>query len=148
MSFLLSSCTILNSAGKARRAIFTVGATLVLSTALNVVLLYTADNQGEALSRAGLATAVAMVAGALVSGVVVLKTFGALISPLSAVRLLGAAGGTFLAGWWLASGGVLVTVAQCAGLVLVYGGVLVVTRELGGEDLGKVLKMLGGGPSK
>ena len=148
LSFLLIACTILNSAGKTRRAIFTVGATLVLSTALNVVLLYTADTQGEALSRAGLATALAMVAGASVSGVVVLKTFGALLAPLSAVRLMGAAVGTFFVGWWLGSGGVVLTIAQCAGLVLVYGGTLILTRELGADDFGKVLNMLGRGPSK
>jgi len=86
-SLFTIACTILNGAGHTRSTV-TIGLiSLALATAANWIAIDRALATGhDPLRWAAWATAGAMGAGLLLSGVWVLRTFGAFLSPLSLVR--------------------------------------------------------------
>jgi stage V sporulation protein B len=94
-------------------------------------------------ARAALATSVALVASLGIAGVLVVRVAGALVSPLTVVRvviaLLVAGGAPTLLGHT----GKLATLGLSAVIGLVYLVVLVVTGELGKADLGLIRRVLG-----
>jgi stage V sporulation protein B len=145
LSLTVISSTILNGAGKPRRAIIAMTTTLVLSAFANYIALATAADGAEALTRAGLATAVAMAVGAVVSAAFVWSSFGALVATKSAARILAAGAVTFAVGYLIPEGSTLITLVQCAGLLLFYTVVLLVSREITKQDWAQILQILGRG---
>jgi stage V sporulation protein B len=143
LAMTIIGCTILNGAGKTRRAIATMLATVVLSASANAIALSTAETGAQALYRSGLATAAAMGVGAVIASIFVWRTFGALMDGLSGVRILGAGAATFVAGNYVPEGGVLLTLAQCVLMLLFYAALLIFSREVGKDDWRRILTILG-----
>jgi O-antigen/teichoic acid export membrane protein len=127
--------TIINSAGKTRPT-FIIGAiTLTAATVANwVVIKMMLEKGGDALLAAALATTGAMLFGALVSGLYLMRHFGAFLSPITVVRVaLSAAVALAVARFWPATGflgGKLGTLMSCAAIGLTYLMVAVASGEL------------------
>jgi stage V sporulation protein B len=94
---------------------------------------------GHALVAAALATSLAMLVGAIASGVVVYRRLGAFIPALSLVRIAIATGAAVAVGRFVHLGaGKLMTIAQAAMVGATFLVVLVITRELGKRDLAAI----------
>ncbi len=142
LTILVIGCTVLNGAGKTRKAIYAVSATLGLAIVLDVVALKSSQTEAQALARTGLATAVAMGLGAGAMGWILWREFRAHVSWVSLGRIMLATGVTFGLGLVVPWKGRFVTVLVCGALLLLYGLLLVASRELGPADLALVSGLL------
>src|SRR5207244_1873662 len=96
-------------------------------------LCYLLAQEHGALGTAA-ATAIAVSVGALAALATLWRLFGAGIPALSVLRVGAASAAVWGISQALPQTGRVLTAAKCAGLLLVYGAVLVATRELGGAD--------------
>jgi hypothetical protein len=78
----------------------------------------------------------------LSAGFLVRRAAGAVVAPLSVVRVLVAVAVVVVIGQALPSGGPVLTVVSAAVLALIYALLLIVSRELGKNDVALVLKVL------
>jgi O-antigen/teichoic acid export membrane protein len=130
--------TILNGAGKTLPAVITAGVTLAVATVGNAIAIPIAAERGDVLPVAATVTSAAMVIGALASGWVLRRRFGAFLPLASLARIAIATACAFAAGRALPGvlpGGKLVTLVQLALVAAAFLIVLVITRELGARDL-------------
>lgn len=130
--------TILNGAGKTLPAVVTAAITLAVATVGNAIAIPIAAERGDVLPVAATVTSAAMVIGALASGWVLRRRFGAFLPLVSLARIAIATACAFAAGRALPGvlpGGKLMTLVQLALSAAVFLIVLVITRELGARDL-------------
>ncbi|HET7504505.1 MAG TPA: MATE family efflux transporter, partial [Kofleriaceae bacterium] len=130
--------TILNGAGKTLPAVATAAFTLAIATIANAIAIPIAAEHGEVLHVAALVTTGAMVVGAIASGWVLHRQFGAFLPIASVVRVALATAAALVVGRALPGvvpGGKLITLVIAAVVVATFLVVLVVTRELGRRDL-------------
>jgi stage V sporulation protein B len=130
--------TILNGAGKTLPAVVTAAVTLGLATAGNYVAIPIAAEHGDVLRVAALVTTGAMVVGAIASGWVLRREFGAFLPVASIVRIAIATACALALGRLLPGvlpGGKLMTLVAAAAVAATFLTVLIVTRELGKRDL-------------
>ncbi|HEU4734496.1 MAG TPA: oligosaccharide flippase family protein [Kofleriaceae bacterium] len=131
--------TILNGAGKTLPAVATAAFTLAIATVANAIAIPIAAEHGDVLHVAALVTSGAMAVGALASGWVLHRQFGAFLPIASVVRVAIATAAALAVGRVLPrlapSGGKLITLAIAAVVGATFLVVLVVTRELGRRDL-------------
>ena len=85
--------------------------------------------------RTALATTTGIVAATIAAGFLVWKTAGAVVSPLCVVRVLVSMGIAITLGRFLPPGGKFMALAYSAMVAGTYVVLLLVTRELGKNDL-------------
>lgn len=138
-SLLTISNTILNGAGHTRAVIGTTLTTLLLLLVANALAVPRAASAEAALAVAAAATASAMAVGLGLVALVLRRTLGAAL-PLRSLGRVGVAWVlAALVGAWLPERSRLVTIVECAGVLVVYFGVLIVLGELRWQDAAKVL---------
>lgn len=130
--------TIITASGRPTVSLVVGAATLAVSALLNSMLIPSRGTVGAAIS-----TTVAMFIGVMLAGGYLLSRFGALIAPLSLLRIGVCAGVVFFASILLTPASVPLILAQLAGLSLAYAAMLVLTGELARHDLDSVKKVLG-----
>jgi len=127
--------TILNGAGKTGGAIVTAAITLALAAVGNAIAIPIAAEHGDVLFVAATVTTCAMAVGAVVSGWVLHRRFGAFLPPASIVRIAIATGCALAVGRVLPFHGKLMTLVEAVVVGATFLIVLVITRELGKRDL-------------
>ncbi len=127
--------TILNSAGLTKQTIGVAAVTLAVAFVGNWIAIPIAAEHGYVLEVAATVSGAAMVVGAVASGAILFKKFGAFLPLLSIVRIGIATGAAFAVGRALPLHGKLMTLAEAVVVGVTYLVVLVATRELGKSDL-------------
>jgi stage V sporulation protein B len=127
--------TILNSAGLTLPATVTAGITLAFAAIGNAIAIPIAAARGDVLHTAAVVTSLAMLAGAILSGWVLRRRFGAFLPLASIVRIAVATVAALAVGRVLPLHGKLMTLVEAVIVGAVFIIVLVVTRELGRRDL-------------
>jgi len=127
--------TILNGAGMSRVAIASAALTLVVAAAGNYIVIPLAVDSGRVLEAAAAVTGASMLVGAIVSGAMLRKHFGAFLPISSAVRIAIATATALALGHVVPLHGKLMTLAECVVIGLTFLVVLVATGELGKRDL-------------
>ena len=143
--------TILNGAGRTLPAVVTAAFTLGIAAVANYIAIPIAAERGSVLEIAALVTTGAMAVGALVSGWVLHRRFGAFLPAASALRIAiatGAAIGVGRArvaeraiGYVVPLHGKLMTLIEALVVGATFLVVLVITRELGRGDLEAIKAM-------
>ena len=122
--------TIISASGRPTVSLMIGIVTLVASAALNALLI-----PRLGLTGAGLATTLAMFAGAGVGGAYLLTKFGALIPPLSLARIVACSAAVYALSLAYAPASKVLIVAKLAVLGLLYVVALIVSREVGRDEL-------------
>jgi len=122
--------TIISASGQPRVSLLIAGVTLVLSAALNALLIPT-----QGLAGAATATTVSMIAGSVIACGYVWKKFRALMSILSAVRIVACAGVVYGAALVFSPSSKVLIVVELIALSLAYLIALIVSGELDRKDL-------------
>lgn len=135
--------TVLNSAGRTRDAIVISAVTLALVAGALWVIVPRFEPGWQMLFACAAATTAAMALGAILSGVALVKRFGAFVPIATVVRVAIAAAATIAAGRVSASRKLVPTAGLAVACALVYVVVLVASRELGGKDVALVRRALG-----
>lgn len=137
------SSTALTSLGRERTSATLTGVAVLLVGGGCSLVAPSAAFGPEMLHRTAISTSLALLICALIAAVLLRREAGAFVSPATFVRVLLAVAITVVVGMqmpWLSKPLVLV---QGIVMALVYLVVLVVTGELGKQDLGQVKKVLG-----
>jgi O-antigen/teichoic acid export membrane protein len=122
--------TIISASGRPKVSLWIGTVTLLASGVFNFALI-----PAYGLTGAALGTTAAMFLGALVSAGYVKRTLGAFLPLLSAIRIVVCALGVFVVSKFLVPESRLLIVLQLAGMAVVYVAGLIITGELGTEDL-------------
>lgn len=130
--------TILNSAGRTREAVLVAFLTLGLSTAALWLGIPGAVPGAGMLLTCGAATAGAMAVGAVVSGWVLWRRFGAFVPALTVVRVGLATIAAAAVGRLLPDAGRIVTLGEAPACAAAFLVVLVATGELGRADVAAI----------
>jgi stage V sporulation protein B len=130
--------TILNGAGQSQAAIACALVTLAVAAIGNFIVIPRCEPGREVLVAAATVTGVSMLIGALTTGWVLVRRFGAFLPVLSALRVGAASAVAIGVGRVLPAGGPLMTLVEAAATGVVYLGVLLATGELGKKDLAAI----------
>lgn len=122
--------TIISASGQPRISLLLGVITLVLSTVLNALLIPV-----YGLAGAATATTASMLTGSLVAGAYVWRRFRALMSLASFFRIAGSAGAIYAASLLFSPASKLLIIGQLFALSVAYLVALVLTGELGRDDL-------------
>src|SRR5207245_6378787 len=95
------------------------------------------------LYRTAVSTSIGPVVATLGAAALVHKTAGAVVAPLTLVRVLSALVGAIAAARSLPQGGKLVTIAECMFVVGIYVALLALLREIGTRDAATLRQILG-----
>jgi stage V sporulation protein B len=130
--------TVLNSLQQERASTIVTGIAFAL-----VVLLCFGRARGTELSpellfRTAFATTAGIALATLAAAVLVKRTAGAVVAPLSLLRVVGATAVAIAVARFLPSPGKVMTIAYAALVGAIYLALLLVTRELGREDVANV----------
>jgi stage V sporulation protein B len=96
----------------------------------------------ELLLRTAMATTAGIVVATVGAGFMVYKTTGAVVAPLSVVRVVAAMAIAITLGRWLPPGGKMMALAYSAVVAGVYVVILLLSRELGKNDLANVKNVI------
>ena len=129
--------TIISAAGRPNVSLLVGAVTLTLSVALNAALI-----PAYGLTGAAIATTASMFVGVMIGGGYLLTKYGALMRPLSLMRIASCAGLIYFASLLIAPASKLMILVKLALLSVVYLIALVVSRELGRDDVGMLKKVL------
>ena len=127
--------TILNGAGYTRHAIATAAVTLAVAAIGNAIVIPRLDPGRELLLGAAIVTSTAMVIGAAASGWMLWRKLGAFLPVASLIRVAIAIAVAIAVGRVLPLRTPLMTLVEAAVVGLVFLAVLILTRELGKQDL-------------
>ncbi|MBS2011838.1 MAG: lipopolysaccharide biosynthesis protein [Deltaproteobacteria bacterium] len=133
--------TILVSLGKERPAMVLTAVALFLLVGSCAVMIPGASFGTAQLHAAATATCSALVLALVVGIFVVRRSAGAFVPLKTALRVGGCIAGAFAVGAVMPMFSKLLTPVVATGVVLTYFGALVVTREIGKEDLSLVLSI-------
>ncbi len=133
--------TVLSSLHKERWSMALNGVATAMVAAAAWGLVPGAAQGSPLAERAALATSCALLTAALLGAVAVRRVAGALVSPWTLARVLVAGAAAAALPVALGYGGKLVTIALAAAVGFVYFIALIVTRELGRDDLELVLRV-------
>jgi stage V sporulation protein B len=133
--------TILNGAGHTRAAIVTAAVTLVAAVLANALVIPRFPPGRDILLAAASATAGAMVIGAALGGVFLVRKLGAFMPWATLVRVLLAVAAALLTGRLVPFTTPLLTLVEAVLVAVSYLAVLVLTRELTGRDLAALLSL-------
>jgi stage V sporulation protein B len=130
--------TVLNSLGRERASALVTGLAFVLVVVACFIGVRGGPFGEVLLLRTAWATAAGLTLAALAAGWAVRHAAGGVISPLSALRIAAALALTATLGRFLPDGGKWMTVLYAPLLACVYLALLILSRELGREDLGQL----------
>lgn len=133
--------TILNGSGDTRSALLSVALTLVLAVVANALVIPRFHPGRELLTACAAATSGAMVVGALFSAWLLRQSTGATIPLSTALRVIIAGAAAVALGRFWPTHGALGTMLESCGIGIFFLVVLVMTREMGREDLISVLAL-------
>jgi stage V sporulation protein B len=133
----------LTSLGRAVSSWLLTAAGVILIGAGCYVLLPRASFGREMLVQAATAVAVALTVTASAAGVVLGRAAGGFVAPLSLLRVLGALGVAVAAGTRLPWMGKPMVVLEALAVGVIYVVVLIVTREIGAADVGRIKQVIG-----
>ncbi|MBN2344507.1 MAG: hypothetical protein JXX29_01585 [Deltaproteobacteria bacterium] len=140
---LVITNTVLNAAGKKWHAMTTVLIGMVGVLGLDALFLSFADCPGEhVLFLTAVGTSIAMFVTLAVSLFFVFRTFGAMVPLFTLFRVVAASATAVVAVHYAPGSGAVATLAHCVGVLVIYFGILSVTREFTGEDLGQLRQIL------
>jgi stage V sporulation protein B len=122
--------TIITASGRPKISLLIGAVTLAVNVGLNVVLIPRYGLKGAAIS-----TTVAMLVGAVAAGAYVWASFGTLLSGASALRIAGSAALVIAGSKIFTPTSILATVIELATMGVLYLAALIVTGELGKNDL-------------
>lgn len=125
--------TIISASGRPLVSLLIAATTLIASAVLNALMI-----PRYGLVGAATATSISMFGGAVAGCAYVKVRFGALISPLSALRIVACAGLVYGASLLFSPASKVLVLTQLAGLCAVYVAALIVSREVGREDLNAI----------
>jgi len=134
--------TVLNSLRRERASAGITAVAVLAVAALCVVRVRGAAFGEELLFRTATATSVGLFIATLSAGLLVRRTAGAVVAPLSVLRVVAAVALVVTAGQLLPDRGTVVTVASAALLALGYAVLLIAFRELGRQDLTLLLRVI------
>jgi len=134
---------VLNGIDRQRESARVTAAAVTLIATLCVLWFRDAPFGAELLERAALATSLGLALATLGAGWLVARHAGAVMAPLSALRILAAMAVTIAVARHLPEGGKLFTVAAAAAVGALYLVLLVVLRELTTADLASVTRIVG-----
>jgi len=129
--------TIISASGHPGVSLLIGLLTLGASAALNVLLI-----PSYGLAGAAAATTASMLAGAIAGCAYVRVRFGALMPPRSVVRITGCAAVVYAISLQFTPLSKLMIVVQLAVLAFVYLVALIATREIGGDDLKMIRRVI------
>src|SRR6185369_8464330 len=129
--------TIITASGQPRISLTIAAITLIVSAALNALLI-----PGYGLPGAALATSVAMFLGTLLAVGYLWKRFGAFVSMLSIVRIVASAAAVYGASFIFSPKSKVMIIAELAMLSIAYLVALVVSGEFGLAELHLISKVL------
>ena len=129
--------TIISASGRPAVSLIIGAATLVASAGLNFLLI-----PRFGLAGAGLATTLAMLAGAAMSGGYLLAKFRALIRPLALVRIGVATAAAYLMSLGYTPNSRALIVVKLAVISVAYIALLVACREVGREEMSLIRRIL------
>ncbi len=142
-AILAMFATVLNSLKRERQAVAAIGAAFVL-VVIGCYWRVRGQPFGEDLLwRTAIATSTGLAVAALVAAALVKRTAGAVVKPLSLVRVLAALAVAVVVGRNLPYHGKVVTIGYAIAVGVVYLLMLVVTRELGKDDLALIKAVVG-----
>lgn len=136
------STTILVAAGRTRQASLLMGAMLLMVTAGNVAGLTFGPGGTGALAATAAGTLTGCALGLVLIGLWVKKTFGAFVSPVTVLRVAVSstvAAATVAAVPWQ---GKVATLGLAGVAVAVYAACIALSRELTGEEIGRIVRVL------
>ena len=136
------STTILVAAGRTRQASLLMGAMLMMVTAGNVAGLTFGPGGTGALAATAAGTLTGCALGLVLIGLWVKKTFGAFVSPVTVLRV---ALSTTVAAATVAAvplQGKVATLGLAGVAVAVYAACIALSRELTGEEIGRIVRVL------
>ncbi len=134
---------VLNGAGRTRDAIAVAVSTLaILGAGLRLAVPHGAPGS-EVLAICAGATSLAMLLGAVVSGVYLWRRFGAFLPAATVVRVILAIAAAIGSGHYLIPSGKVATLAYSVICGAVYAAVIVMTRELGPAELAALRRRKG-----
>jgi stage V sporulation protein B len=129
--------TIISASGQPKVSLLLGVITLVLSTALNALLI-----PSHGLAGAAAATTVSMLGGTILACAYVWRRFRTLMSITSALRIPGCAGVIYAAALLFSPGSKLMIIAQLIALSVAYVIALIITGELGRSDLRLIARVV------
>jgi len=129
--------TIISASGQPKVSLLLGVITLVLSTALNALLI-----PSHGLAGAAAATTVSMLAGTALACAYLRRRFSTLMSIVSAVRIAGCAGVIYAASLLFSPASKVLIIAQLIVLSVAYVITLIITGELGRNDLRLIARVL------
>jgi O-antigen/teichoic acid export membrane protein len=129
--------TIITASGRPAVSLMTGTATLAASLGLNALLIPRYGIEGSAV-----ATTVSMMIGVSIGAIYLLRRFGSLMPGLSFMRIALCAGALYAASLSWSPESKALIVAKLIALTFVYIGLLVITREIGPEDLKAVKSVI------
>ena len=118
--------------------VLTGAVALVLVVGLCYLRVPDTEYGAEVLWRTAQATSLGLLLATLAAGWLVKRVTGALLSPLTALRVGGAMAVAIAVGRFLPSAGKVMTIAYAAIIVVTYVVMLLATRELNRADLGNL----------
>jgi stage V sporulation protein B len=143
-AMLAIATTVLASLGRERLSAFITMGALVLVMGACTLLAATADFGSPQLRATAIGTSVALLCALLAAGVAVERLAGGFVGALSVIRVLFAVGVVRAFALLLPMhGGRVLTLALAAAVALLFGVVLVATRELTGADAEVLRKVRG-----
>ena len=140
-SLFAISGTILNGAGLTRPAIISAAVTLALAVVGNFIAIPMASSGAGVLLVAASVTGAAMLAGAVISGVILKRRLGAFLPLLSIARIVGAMAVAMAVGRLLPLHGRLMTLIEAGIVGAVFLAVLIGSGELGKRDLAAIAQV-------
>lgn len=140
---LVISNTVLNAAGKKWHAMATVLIGMVCVVGLDALLLLFADGAGvEVLRLTAIGTSVGMYVALGVSWWFVYRHFRASVPLFTLLRVASAAAAAIFVIQYAPGRGAIATLGHCIGVLVIYFGILLLTREFKGEDFGQLKQIL------
>lgn len=129
--------TIISASGQPKISLMIGAITLAVSATSNYLLI-----PAYGLTGAGAATTAAMLVGVIIASVYLLVKFKVLMPLMSAVRILGCAALVYAASLSFPTTSKIEIVGKLAALGLLYVVALVISRELGRDDLSALQRIL------
>ncbi len=129
---------VLNSLKRERAAMLATAVAVGLVVATAVSIVPGTEFGPSILERTALSTSVGLAAATVATVVLVYRTAGTVVSPLSAARVIGAMAATIVIARQLPVGGKMATIGFSAVVGAIYVVLLLVTGELGRADLESV----------
>ncbi len=134
--------TVLTSLDRPRLSAILTGIAAALIATLCGVAGDTASNDGELLFRTACATSIALVSASSLGAIMVYRTAGAYVEPLTAMRVIATLAIVSVSGLFMPYLGKVMVIPQAMGMALFTVALLLITKEVGKADLNVLLNVV------